>query len=200
MYAVAAPALDPSGSAEPSASGDYYCDANQVGGSWCTEVDLIEANTAAMAATPHACQQATSTGFVPSCDKGGCSMNSKGTPGQFGPGASFSINTLQPFTVSTAFPADASGQLLSVVTTVTQGSASFVMDHSSASCSKGGSASYFSNMTSPLAAGLVPVMSVWGDSSSGSDMSWLDVPPCSAAVGCSQGVKAVFSAISVAEL
>jgi hypothetical protein len=168
MYAVAMPAVGASGAPDPSTSGDFYCDANDVSALWCTEVDLLEANTAAMAATPHRCSAAQASGYVPSCDRGGCSVNSKTTAGRFGPGPAYAIDTLRPFTVSTAFPLTPSGALAAVATTVSQrGSTGFAMQHTEASCGAG----YFLNMTAPLRQGMVPVFTVWGDVASGSDMA-----------------------------
>ena len=197
MYAVAMPAVGAGGAPDPSSSGDFYCDANDVSQLWCTEVDLLEANTAAMAATPHRCQAAQPSGFVPGCDRGGCSVNSKATAGRFGPGSAFAVDTRRPFTVSTAFPLTASGDIAAVSTLVAQpGSAGFAMQHTEATCGAG----YFRNMTLPLREGMVPVFSVWGDRDSGSGMSWLDVPPCSPAQGCGASVRAIFSDISFSSL
>jgi hypothetical protein len=168
FYAVAMPAVGASGAPDPSTTGDFYCDANRVSGLWCTEVDMLEGNTAAMAATPHSCSAAQASGLVPTCDRGGCSVNSKGTAGRFGPGPAFAIDTQRPFTVSTAFPLTPSGALAAVTTAVSQqGSAGFTMQHTEASCGEG----YFLNMTAPLRQGMVPVFTVWGDAASGADMS-----------------------------
>jgi len=190
------PAVDASGAAAPSTSGDYYCDANDVSAYWCTEVDLLEANTAAMAATPHKCDAPSATGFVDACDRGGCGMATKHQSGAFGPGPSFTINTLAPFSVSTAFPADGAGALAAVNTVVTQGARSLALPHTPASC--GGD--YFANMTAPLRAGMVPIFSTWGDTANGNDMTWLDAPPCAAATGCSQSMTATFSNVAIYSL
>jgi len=44
FYLVLSPALDWNGNPVPGSGNDYYCDANQVGGSWCPEFDIMEAN------------------------------------------------------------------------------------------------------------------------------------------------------------
>jgi hypothetical protein len=125
FYAVAMPGVAPDGSPAPGSSGDFYCDANKVSGVWCTEMDLMEANTAAFAATPHACDAPDAAGFVPKCDGGGCSLNTKTNATLLGPGAGFLVDTTRPFSVSTSFPLDAGGALAAVDTLVSQGGASF---------------------------------------------------------------------------
>jgi hypothetical protein len=197
LYAVAMPARDSSGSPAPSNGGDYYCDANAVGGLWCTEMDIMEANEAAFAATPHACDAAQPNGFVPSCDKGGCSVNTKSRSATFGVGPSFAINTQLPFTVTTEFPAGANGTVLSAVTTTLwQGGRSVVLSHVDSTCGVG----YLERVSAGMMQGMVPTLSVWGNEASGDDMTWLDSPPCDASQGCNGGVSALFSDISVRSL
>ena len=45
FYLVSMPGHDYNGNPDPSEHNDYYCDANQVGGVWCPEFDIMEANT-----------------------------------------------------------------------------------------------------------------------------------------------------------
>ena len=198
LYAVSMPGLAADGSPAPSSGGDFYCDANQVGGTWCTEMDLIEANSAAMAATPHACAAPTATGYVPQCDKGGCGLGTKGNATLFGAGAGYVIDTRRAFDVVTSFPVDAQGALAAVTTLVRQGAASFSLDHTPAGC---GSKWNTATMTAALAAGMVPTFSLWGGTTSGSDMAWLDSPPCAASQGCGgDGTIALFSNFAVTTL
>ena len=49
------PAYNSDQKPEPGKGGDFYCDANQVGGTFCPEMDVSEANKYAMASTPHTC-------------------------------------------------------------------------------------------------------------------------------------------------
>jgi len=74
------------GKDRPGEGGDYYCDANDVGGAWCTEMDLMEANTYAFHATAHKCDSKTSAGVYPNCDRGGSCFQIGQQTGQFGPG------------------------------------------------------------------------------------------------------------------
>ena len=175
--------------------GDGYCDANDVGSQWCPEMDILEANTAAMAVTPHTCSPPTGKHYS-KCDKGGCSVNSyKQQATLFGLGSSFMVDSRRPFVVSTSFPADATGQLAAITTIISQGVSSFMLRHTDANCGAG----YLEGMTSPLAAGMVPAVSVWGDG--GSEMSWLDVPPCSANTACdAASAVGYFSGFSINKL
>jgi len=197
FYAVAMPGVAPDGSPAPGSSGDFYCDANKVSGVWCTEMDLMEANTAAFAATPHACDAPDAAGFVPKCDGSGCSLNTKTNATLLGPGAGFLVDTTRPFSVSTSFPLDAGGALAAVDTLVSQGGASFHLLHTPGGCG----AHWTDALTPGLAGGMVPTLSLWGDTASGSDMTWLDSPPCAAAQGCSgRGAVAHFSNFAVNKL
>jgi len=197
FYLVKMPATDENG-LPTLGEGDGYCDANDVGREWCPEMDILEANTAALAVTPHRCDAPVSGDHYTSCDKGGCSVNPHKTqPSIFGPGAGYTVNSLLPFTVTTAFAADAqTGALASITTTVSQGlEAQFVLSHTDANCGAG----YLEAMTAPLAAGMVPAISVWGDS--GSEMDWLDVPPCDIATSCNDGsASASFSDFAITAL
>jgi hypothetical protein len=197
LYAVSMPGVAADGSPSPSSGGDYYCDANKVGGTWCTEMDLIEANTAAMAATPHSCDPPDANGFVPKCDKGGCGLGTKSNSSLFGPGAAFTIDTRRPFDVTTSYPVDSQGSLAAVTTLVNQGEASFTLNHTPGGCRS----HWAPTMTEALAGGMVPTFSLWGDKSSGGDMTWLDSPPCSASQGCGgDGTIALFSNFAVTAL
>ena len=196
FYLVKMPATDANGN-PTSGEGDGYCDANDVGHEWCPEMDVLEANTAALAVTPHRCDPPVD-GHYSSCDKGGCSVNPhKTAPTDFGFGAGFTVDSSRPFSVTTAFLTDpATGTLVGITTTIAQGAtASFTLTHTDASCGSG----YLEAMSGPLQAGMVPAISVWGDA--GSTMSWLDVPPCDVATSCADATAgAVFSAFSISKL
>ena len=55
---VLMPAKTASGTPEPGPWNNYYCDANDVGGHWCPEMDLMEANNVSWQTTPHRCNNA----------------------------------------------------------------------------------------------------------------------------------------------
>jgi len=111
-------------------NGTNYCDAQAVGGTFCSEMDIMEANTKAQQYTTHACIDACgsyTTGVSeckgtgsPStvCDQSGCGLN----PFRYGPGttynaeftndkwhgegSSYTLDSTQPFTVTTQFHVD----------------------------------------------------------------------------------------------
>ena len=79
-----------------------YCDANEVGGHWCPEFDIMEANKWAFRAVGHSCDAPNSNGVYQSCDRSGqCSIDvlRDAYSNSFGPGSSYKINTELPFSV-----------------------------------------------------------------------------------------------------
>jgi hypothetical protein len=108
-------------------NGTNYCDAQAVGGTFCSEMDLFEGNTVAQQYTTHGCSDACAsftegvaecefTGSPKTvCDQSGCGLN----PFRYGPGTTydaelnneawhgvgsdFEIDTSKPFTVTTQF-------------------------------------------------------------------------------------------------
>jgi hypothetical protein len=148
--------------AGPSSNGDYYCDANNVGGQSCSEMDLVECNRHACQITPHRC-----TGGTTGCDSNGCAKNTQSISNGFGPGTSFTINTLSSFTVCISFAY--SGSTLTGITSVfSQGSNSITLTHGS-ECGSG----YLTDMGNAISKGMVPVWTYWTGS-----MGWLDSPAC----------------------
>mmetsp|Transcript_13782 Transcript_13782/g.17420 ORF Transcript_13782/g.17420 Transcript_13782/m.17420 type:complete len:146 (-) Transcript_13782:934-1371(-) len=100
LYTVLMPAVD--NQSDPF----KYCDANQVGGHWCPEFDIMEANKYAFRAVGHACDAADSNGVFPSCDRSGqCSIDvlRNSQDNDFGPGFAYTINTDKSFSVETRF-------------------------------------------------------------------------------------------------
>lgn len=124
LYLVGMPGHNSSQQPAPGQGGDFYCDANDVGGVWCPEVDIAEANNMAYQATPHRCAAPTGL-WYPSCDKSGCGRNTYRHcgPSCYGPGGAYTIDTTKPFVVSTSFVTDASGTLTNMTTVLAQGSA-----------------------------------------------------------------------------
>jgi hypothetical protein len=198
LYAVAMPAYNQSQVPVPTTCGDFYCDANNVCGVYCTEMDVMEANTAAFQVTPHKCD-APQGNYFPHCDGGGCGVNSyKTNPKAFGPGSSYTIDTTKPFNVSTTFAASNSGgQLNSVVSSLTQGSGRFVLTHADSNCGSG----YLEAMTDSMASGMVITFSLWG--ASGPTMQWLDSfngLPCPLSTACDPNSVVTFSNLALTSL
>jgi hypothetical protein len=71
LYTVAMPAKNADGSYRDGEKGQYYCDANQVGGAWCPEFDVFEANLRAVQTTNHNCDTPNENGYYASCDTSG---------------------------------------------------------------------------------------------------------------------------------
>jgi len=161
-------------------NGDYYCDANCVGGSCCTEFDLMEANRHALQITAHHCSSLTS-----GCDGGGCALNTQSISNGFGPSSSFTINTENVFTVSITFSAS---PLSTVTSVISQGSNKITLTHSSSNCGSG----YLSEMDQAFQNGMVPVWSYWSGS-----MSWLDSPACSSDTDEFSSPSFIFSNLAI---
>ena len=191
LYLVAMPAYNQYGKPDPTRCNDYYCDANEVCGIFCPEMDIMEANREALAITPHRCD-APQGGYYNSCDTGGCGQNLKAFGHHaYGYGNEYQINTRYPFNVSISFQTKG-GYLHKIVTKVSQNIHCVIVTHDNASCGKG----YLESMTGAFANGLVLTTSHWsGDA--GSDMSWLDVPPCNPDEGCNRGGTAYFSDLAL---
>jgi cellulose 1,4-beta-cellobiosidase len=120
-------------------NGTNYCDAQAVTGTFCSEMDIMEANTEAQQFTTHGCvdacashtdgvAQCKGTGAPSSvCDQSGCGMNPfRYGPGTtydaefnnadwHGPGDGYTLDSTKVFTAVTQFHTDsASGDLQSV--------------------------------------------------------------------------------------
>jgi cellulose 1,4-beta-cellobiosidase len=157
LYTVSMPGLDQSGQPAKSDSGDYYCDANNVGGVWCWEMDIMEANKYIVQTTPHKCDQAAGT-HISNCDRGGCSANTWDvSTDAFGPGKT--IDTNKTFRQHTSF----TGGKIHIK--YEQDGKTFEMD----ACQDSG---YVWSMDDTFAKGMTIVMSYWGDSYG--SMAWLD--------------------------
>jgi len=165
-------------------NGDYYCDANCVGGSCCTEMDLMEANVGAIQITAHRCTSPTS-----GCDGGGCVQNTNSIANGYGYGSQFTINSENAFTIAITF-SGSSTTLTTITSVISQGSKSITLTHNTAVCGSG----YLQGLVSAFQTGVVPVWSVWSGS-----MSWLDGSSTCGSVPCSSsGSSLVLSSLSVA--
>lgn len=72
-----------------------YCDANRIGGHWCPEFDVMEANMYSFHTTAHKCD-APVDGVYDNCDRGGtCTLNvhENNIAGDFIPGSTLGIDT-----------------------------------------------------------------------------------------------------------
>jgi len=190
LYLSKMPAYNENQQPDPTSWGNYYCDANNVSGEWCPEMDIMEANRAGMGITPHKCDPPTGKHYS-HCDGTGCSLRTKDIAGAYGYGANFKINTNFPFNVTMSFHTT-SGQLSSIVSVLSQGDRQVNIVHDSGRCGGG----YLETMTEAFQAGMVLIVSHWSGNS-GSDMGWLDIPPCSASEACDKQGTAAFYDISV---
>ena len=160
LYFVSMPAYNSAQQLEPGKDGEYYCDANKVGGTYCPEMDVMEANKYAMASTAHTCQY-QAPHYYPSCDHGGCGQNVLNVAsGRYGPGKE--INTDKPFSLSVSFIVQG-GNLVTVKNYFYQDGRNIQFD----ACNP----DYLQWMGKSLP-GIVMTMSLWGTEEGG--MSWLD--------------------------
>jgi len=100
-----------------------YCDANQVGGHFCPEFDIMEANKYAFRSTGHKCDQPNAAGIYDNCDRGGqCHFDvlEDMSAMDFGPGPLYKINTENPFNVGQYFKED-NGVFTGYSTIISQG-------------------------------------------------------------------------------
>jgi len=190
LYLVGMPAHNQQGNTDATKCGDFYCDANDVCGINCPEIDIMEANTRAWQTTPHRCS-APSNNYYPSCDGGGCGRNTyKLNQNAYGLGSNFQINTQSPFQTNVTFSTDSNGQFNKMTTILGQSGKSFTLTHDD-SCGSG----YLSSLTDALSKGMVVTLSYWGDTAQ--TMSWLDIPPCSNTENCNTGTSFTVSNFAV---
>ena len=161
LYFVSMPAYNSAQQLVPGKDGEYYCDANQVGGIYCPEMDVMEANKYAMASTAHTCQY-HAPHYYSTCDRGGCGTNVLNVDGGgFGPGKR--IDTNKSFTLSVSFITGGNGRLSTITNVFSQGSQSIKFDACNADYNQ------WMGLSLP---GIVMTMSLWGTGNGG--MSWLD--------------------------
>mmetsp|Transcript_83957 Transcript_83957/g.133046 ORF Transcript_83957/g.133046 Transcript_83957/m.133046 type:complete len:411 (-) Transcript_83957:306-1538(-) len=158
----------------PGQYGDYYCDANCVGGNCCAEFDINEMNTHALQVTNHNCGEPPESW---NCDGDGDPLI-KFLPGEYGPGSSNTINTDNPFNFSL--------QALEVIKgsdseNYLQVFARLWQDGKTVMKSMGGQGSPLNSQWGNLAAGMVLVIDYWESG----DLTWLDGASCTAPETCS---------------
>lgn len=184
LYLVSMPAYGSNQQPQPGKDGAYYCDANQVGGTYCPEMDVIESNMYAMASTAHTCNYQPPH-YYSYCDRGGCGTNILDShESEYGPGKK--IDTNKPFTLSVIFTKGGNNKLASITNTFEQEGKSIFFN----TCN----ANYLEWMGYSLP-GIVMTMSLWGTGPGG--MSWLDGKSgCQG--GCNlEGSKVTFSNIRI---
>jgi len=193
FYLIGSPAKDehgdPSRGKRHSGQPPYYCDANKVGGQWCPEIDIMEANNHMFSSTIHKCGAPTN-GHYKWCDRVGCRESTKDLWGlTYGPGTEYTINTLSPFDVITEF-LEQDGTLSGMRTTLEQAGRKEFFHHSN--CDQWD----LSSLSYAMREGMSLRVTYWG--SDAQTMAWLDKPVCGKQT-CSRlnAGDAVISAISV---
>eukprot|EP00443_Scrippsiella_acuminata_P096046 CAMPEP_0115607112 /NCGR_PEP_ID=MMETSP0272-20121206/18342_1 /TAXON_ID=71861 /ORGANISM="Scrippsiella trochoidea, Strain CCMP3099" /LENGTH=793 /DNA_ID=CAMNT_0003042789 /DNA_START=1 /DNA_END=2382 /DNA_ORIENTATION=+ len=175
FYLISMPARDMQGKPSPGTNRQgqppYYCDANMVGGQWCPEIDIMEANNHAFQATLHRCDPAVNQHYS-FCDRGGCEQTTRTKENAYGPGSEYTIDTTRPFDVDTEFLKN-DGVLSGMRTTLRQDGRQEIMEHSN--CNK----AYLAKLNDAMAAGMSLRITYWGGEAQ--TMAWMDVPPCGGA-------------------
>jgi hypothetical protein len=149
---------------EASECSDYYCDANNVCGQSCAEIDIQEGNKFSWHTTLHA--KTDHGGVGKGYGGGGANWNGPRdwSSSTYGPGASC-IDTMVPFQVEVAFPADASCQLTAMEVTLSQAARSDCQLKVAIDKYDG-----MPEMSAALSAGMTPIASYWASA----DMLWMD--------------------------
>mmetsp|Transcript_55637 Transcript_55637/g.89986 ORF Transcript_55637/g.89986 Transcript_55637/m.89986 type:complete len:395 (-) Transcript_55637:188-1372(-) len=146
------------GATDKSKCHDYYCDASNVCGANCAEVDVQEANMVAYRATLHGKGDivGNGTGYG-----GWAPHQSVWTKGEYGPDGS-RIKTTKPYRVSVEFPTTPDGHLTAMTVTLLQ-------EGRSLSLAVGGY-SRMQEISKALHAGMTPIISYW----KAKDLTWMD--------------------------
>lgn len=151
--------------ADPSECGDFYCDANEVCGVRCAEVDIQEANTRSWLTTLHTPDDNVGFGGGYGADR--TTWNDT----EYGPGA-ICVDTRMPFSVTASFPVDVWGILVALEVTLTQpGKPCSVTTRIDGYQPFGARRNGLVELTEALRAGMTPIISYWG---MGEDLSWMD--------------------------
>lgn len=163
LYLISMPGKDWNGNPNAGDGKDYYCDANMVGGQWCPEFDIMEANTFAWHSTPHKCDSPNDKGHYSNCDRGGnCfQIAHQKLNGIYGPGGQYEINTQQEFHVKASWDGDANFRI-----EMSQNGKTHAMS------SDGSCYGYLSQIKHDIGSNMAIAVSSWGGPRN--DMSWLD--------------------------
>jgi hypothetical protein len=180
--------------AEVSDCSDYYCDANNVCGESCAEIDIQEANMFAWHSTLHTAQDHSGIGGGYG---GGDSWDGPRDWGsaEFGQG-SRCVDTTKPFEVSAAFPVDEQGTLAAMEVSLSQAGKSCPLTVRLSSYEG------MAELSEALREGMTPIVSYW----SANDMLWMDGKgqdgqgPCGADDMDACGESVVFSNFSIEKI
>jgi len=148
-----------------SECGDYYCDANNICGASCSEIDIMEANQYAWHSTLH--DKHDHSGFGMGYGGGGYGWNGPRDWEQldYGPGGRC-VDTDQPFRLETAFPLNEDCKFAGVEVTVWQLGKPCKLNLDLSNYPARG----MQELHDALKAGMVPVVSY----SSSDNLGWLD--------------------------
>ena len=164
LYFLKMPGYDASQNPAPSAGGNYYCDAMKVGGYYCPDMDVAEANKYATAITAHKCDTPEGK-FYKECDVVGCGKNSyENNPKAMCPSDDCTINTNSPYRHIIKFLEGTDGVLAKIENTFEQNGKSYTFT----SCKDAKYLDLFSEDTRNL----VMTVSLWGNDHK--TMEWLD--------------------------
>ena len=163
-----------------STCSDFYCDANDVCGVRCTEIDLMEANKVAFVSTVHVEDDGSGQGFGYAhyvMDKAR-RLHSPDAECAYGPAEKCAINTNLPFRVAIQF--SPSGEDFSFEVRLTQdgrraslGPVRYIEKPQKGMVDSATAAN--AALRASLDAGMTLVVSHWGGPTT-SSMSWLDAP------------------------
>ncbi|CAK0859706.1 unnamed protein product [Prorocentrum cordatum] len=145
-------------SPQPGTCGsDYYCDAAEVCGVRCEELDIMEANTHAWHTTAHTASDTAGVGT-------GIGGSASGiAPDMYGPGSAAGIDTLRPFDVA----ADISEDGTEIIATLSQEAREVSVNLT------------YPGLEQALREGMAPILSYWHQPASG-DLQWFDGAVCAA--------------------
>jgi len=146
-----------------SECGDHYCDANNVCGESCTEIDIQEGNRFSWHSTLHASRDPGGMGKGYGGGSFGWSGPRDWNAVELGPGAKC-VDTNLPFEVSAYFPVNEFGSLTAMEITLTQHGKDCPLWISV------GGYERMAELNTAFANGMTPVVSYWGSD----EMFWMD--------------------------
>lgn len=179
---------------DPSSCSDHYCDAANVCGVTCAEIDLQEANMFSYYTTLH------TEVDQPGVGEGYGAWRRTWHPSEYGPGARC-IDTKKPFDVEASFPIDAEGVLKAIKLKLSQeGSPCRPLEANMNQQTYNNDEWSWRQLSKALDEGMTPIVSYWG---AGADMSWMDGPGIGGVGPCAEdhpdtcGPYATFSNFAV---